>query len=168
LRTLKTFRICNHVIKTYAKKFKVAIASYSIQHDHIHLLIRTNRKSQYQSFFRVVSGQIAQRVTDTFHCEKFKENFWMYRPFSRIVRDRKSYLITKAYIKLNELEVLGVIPYQKSRLKYTTPETWKLLGINPKLIKWNFDYSKQIGNICSTKKRDRYRNLMKVGWPKLQ
>ncbi|MBC7371198.1 MAG: hypothetical protein H7326_06520, partial [Bdellovibrionaceae bacterium] len=37
------------------------VEQLSIQHDHIHLLVRTGRRSQYQHFFRVVAGQIAQR-----------------------------------------------------------------------------------------------------------
>lgn len=138
LRIPKTFAICMHVIKSYAKRFNIKIASHSIQNDHVHLMVRTNRKSNYQSFFRVAAGQIAQRVTDTFHCMKFKQNFWKYRPFTRIVRNRKSYYKTKAYIRLNELEVRKIIPYQKNRLKHTTAKIWQLLKVSPQSAGWTF------------------------------
>ncbi len=155
LRTPKTYLICQHVIRAYAKRFRVKIASHSIQHDHIHLLVRSDRKSNYQSFFRVVAGQIAQRVTDTFHCVKFKQNFWKYRPFTRIVRSRKSYLITKAYIRMNELEGRGIIPYQKKRLKCSTPQLWSLLKINPHQAGWRF-YAEVLDDFIIQKTRDRY------------
>lgn len=138
LRNPKTYSICHHVIKSYAKRFNVKIASHSIQHDHIHLLVRSDRKSNYQSFFRVVAGQIAQRVTGTFSCMKFSQNFWKYRPFTRIVKSRKSFYIAKAYIRLNELEGRELIPYQRTRLKKITRSIWKMLRINPELAGWNF------------------------------
>lgn len=158
LRMPKTFSITTHVIKAYAKRFKVRIASHSIQNDHIHLLVRTNRKSNYQSFFRVVAGQIAQRVTDTFHCVKFKQSFWKYRPFTRIVRNRKAYFITKAYIRLNELEGRKKIPYQKLRLKNSTRKIWSLLKIDPRRAGWKF-YSEYIDDLIIRADGDRYPRL---------
>ena len=138
LRTKKTRSICQHVIKSYAKRFNVRVTSVSIQFDHIHLLIKSNRKINYQSFFRVVAGQIAQRVTDTFHCVKHKESFWSHRPFSRILCTRKSYIIAKAYIHLNELEARKIIPYQIYRLKRATPKLWRILNVDPEIIQWRF------------------------------
>lgn len=156
LRTSKTFSICLHVIKSYAKRFNIRIASHSIQADHIHLLVRTNRKSNYQAFFRVVAGQIAQRVTDTFHFAKFKQSFWKYRPFTRIVRNRKAYYRTKAYIRMNELEGRRIIPYQKNRLKHSTIGLWKMLKIDPKKAGWSF-YDDLIYQVTS----DRYPNSLR-------
>jgi REP element-mobilizing transposase RayT len=49
------------LIRKYAFKFYIKIHHLSIQGDHIHLHIRTTRRSNYQSFFRVVAGQIAQQ-----------------------------------------------------------------------------------------------------------
>ena len=158
LRTPKTYSICKHVIRKYAKRFKIRIASHSIQNDHIHLLVRSDKKSNYQSFFRVVAGQIAQRVTDTFHCVKFKQNFWRYRPFTRIVRNSRAYYTTKAYIRMNELEGRGVIPYQKSRLRYSTPKLWQLLKVDPHAAGWTF-YANIMDQLVIHKKRDRYPKL---------
>ena len=157
LRTPRTFSICRHVIKSYAKRFKIRISSHSIQADHIHLLVRTNRKSNYQAFFRVVAGQISQRVTDTFHFKKFKQSFWRFRPFTRIVRNRKAYYRTKAYIRMNELEGQKIIPYQKSRLKHSTLGLWKLLKVDPKKAGWSF-YDDLIYQVTN---RDRYPKILR-------
>jgi REP element-mobilizing transposase RayT len=60
-RLPKRFSLIHFLIQKYALKFYVRIASLSIQGDHIHLHIHTTRRSNYQSFFRVVAGQIAQK-----------------------------------------------------------------------------------------------------------
>lgn len=74
LRTPFVFKLCSLVIEKYAKHFFIKIEQVSINNDHIHLLIRTHRRSSFLNFFRVVPGQIAQklekegllrRVTDT-------------------------------------------------------------------------------------------------------
>lgn len=61
LRSIHGFRLSQHLIQKYAKKFFVKIEQISIQNDHIHMMIRTSRRSLFQNFFRVVAGQIAQQ-----------------------------------------------------------------------------------------------------------
>ncbi|GIL16733.1 MAG: hypothetical protein BroJett040_04840 [Oligoflexia bacterium] len=61
LRTYRRYFLILQILERYSKKFFVQIEQYSIQGDHIHLLIRTKRRSQFTSFFRVVAGQIAQQ-----------------------------------------------------------------------------------------------------------
>ncbi len=60
-RTYKRFALIHFLLRKYAAHFFVKIEQVSIQSDHIHLLIRTTRRSNYQNFFRVFAGQIAQR-----------------------------------------------------------------------------------------------------------
>ncbi len=60
LRTSHAFNLSNKIIQHYAKYFFVKIEQVSIQNDHIHLLVRTSRRSLFHHFFRVVAGQIAQ------------------------------------------------------------------------------------------------------------
>ncbi len=60
-RTYKRFALIHFILRKYAVHFFVKIEQVSIQGDHIHLLIRTTRRSNYQNFFRVFAGQIAQR-----------------------------------------------------------------------------------------------------------
>lgn len=151
LRSPQVFLLSQKIIQSYAKRFFVKVEQISIQHNHIHLLIRTSKRSLYQYFFRVVAGQIAQRlekagllaqvhqvsrqsVTDTPPAQggKSKTSFgkarlWIYRPFTRVVRGHKAYKIVVEYIRLNEFEVRGLIRYSKQRLKGLSSAEWIIL-----------------------------------------
>lgn len=149
LRTPQSFKLILKIIEKYAKYFAVKIEQRSVQKDHIHLLIRTSRRKHYHHFFRVVAGQIAQRfekagllsgaqaaaklTTKPNPKANIKQKvtgtpkIWKYRPFSRVVRGWKSYKIIRNYIQLNEKEALGVIRYQKKRLRGLSTSDWQLL-----------------------------------------
>lgn len=144
LRSPSTFLLVQRIIARYAKRFLIKIEHISIQHDHIHILIRTSRRSSFHNFFRVVAGQMAQRfekegllrmVTDTpetaisrqFGKLKRKLKLWKQRPFSRVVRGYRAYRIVRNYIQLNEKEVLGYIKYQSQRLRGLSMSDWKIL-----------------------------------------
>ncbi len=60
LRISRRFKLIHFLIQKYAVKFFIKVEQVSIQNDHIHLLIRTSRRSLYHHFFRVLAGQIAQ------------------------------------------------------------------------------------------------------------
>ena len=60
-RSYRRFFLIHQILQRYALKFFIKVEQVSIQGDHIHLLIRSRRRSNYQAFFRVFSGQIAQR-----------------------------------------------------------------------------------------------------------
>ena len=142
LRSSRNFKLANHIIQKYAQKFFIKIEQVSIQPDHIHCLLRTSRRSHFHYFFRVVAGQIAQQfenlellsppikaeikssVTDAPNAGL---RLWKYRPFSRVVRGYKAYLVVRDYIELNEKEVTGVIRYSKNRLKGLSMADWELL-----------------------------------------
>ena len=126
LRHPKNYSVIGQIFKKYAKHFFIRIEQLSIQNDHIHCLIRAPKRRLYLNFFRVVAGQISQRlqaVTDT----PSQIRFWKHRPFSRIVRGLKAYGIIRNYIQLNEKEALGIIRYTKNRLKGLSSSDWKLL-----------------------------------------
>lgn len=139
LRSPKNFIMVMYLVKTYALRFSVKVEQVSIQFDHIHLLIRAPRRSKFHSFFRVLSGQIAQvfqirdylkNVTDTPKGRGMlagKLKLWKHRPFSRVVKGFRAYGIVRDYIQLNEKEAMGVIKYQKRRLKGLSSTDWELL-----------------------------------------
>ena len=108
--------------RKYAKRFFIKIEQISVQHDHVHLLFRSGKRSLIQSFLRVLSGQIAQTATDTYKKAKAGQRFWRYRPFTRVIKGWKPYLRVKDYIQLNEKEAKGEIKYKVNRLKGLTPE----------------------------------------------
>ncbi len=149
-RTHRRFALANAILRKYSARFFVKIQQVSFQGDHIHLAVRISRRSSFQNFLRVFSGQVAQRfrqeglvtsapgtserargepggaagasgdVTDT-------PKLWKYRPFTRVVRGRRAHLTLRNYIQLNEQEAAGVIPYRKDRLRGLSPDEWRKL-----------------------------------------
>lgn len=135
LRSFQALKLIDQIIKKYSSKFYIQIEQISIQNDHLHLLIRTKRRSQFHSFFRVVAGQIAQifyreglllgqSMTDT---PQKGTALWKFRPFTRVVRGYKAYKIVKNYIQLNEKEIRGEIKYRTSRLRGLLTHEWEIL-----------------------------------------
>jgi putative transposase len=132
LRSYKRYFLILKLLQKYALKFGVKIEQTSIQYDHIHILLRAPRRSNYFSFFRVLAGQIAQEfmkqglnqsVTDT------PKKLWKQRPFSRVVKGYKAYKVVRNYIQLNEAEGMKIISYSKTRLKGLSSSEWKLLWL---------------------------------------
>ncbi|WP_413574699.1 transposase [Bdellovibrio sp. HCB290] len=111
----------NSLLKKYSFKFFVKVEQFSIQHDHIHLLIRGGKRSNLQSFFKVLAGQFVQRLTDTFDKRHEGQKIWKYRPFTRVIKGYRPYLTVRNYIQLNECEMLGR-PYSKTRLRGLSKE----------------------------------------------
>jgi REP element-mobilizing transposase RayT len=62
LRHGVTYTLVQQIVRRWAKYFFVKVEQVSVQGDHIHLLIRAPGRAKYLNFFRVVSGQIAQRL----------------------------------------------------------------------------------------------------------
>lgn len=136
LRGYRSFDLTQKIIHKYAAKFWIQIEQISVQGDHIHILVRCKRRSQFKAFFRVTSGQIAQefqkqgllkKMTDTPSKEKKGTSLWRFRPFSRIVLGWKAYQTVRDYIQLNEKEALGIIKYNKERLRALSPTQRQLL-----------------------------------------
>jgi putative transposase len=136
LRSPLGFYIIHHIIKKYARRFFVKIEQVSVNHDHLHLLVRFSRRSQGLYFHRVVAGQIAQEfqkngflkfVTDTHKSVEGRVKLWKYRPFTRVIKGWKPYLTVRDYIQLNEKEASRKIVYKKQRLKGLSSLDWQLL-----------------------------------------
>ncbi|QDK46345.1 hypothetical protein DOM22_14805 [Bdellovibrio sp. ZAP7] len=121
LRHARNFLLFNRLMKKYSAKFFVKIEQLSVQADHVHLLVRGNKRSNVQSFLRVLAGQFAQRLTDTPNQKNEGAKVWKYRPFSRVIKGFKPYKIVKDYIQLNEREAQGR-PYSKTRLRGLSQE----------------------------------------------
>jgi REP element-mobilizing transposase RayT len=81
----KNFALVQELFQKYARHFFVKIEQTSIQGDHIHAKIRCSKRSLFHSFFKVVAGQIAQRVTATFQTGYKGPRIWKHRPFTRVV-----------------------------------------------------------------------------------
>jgi REP element-mobilizing transposase RayT len=77
-----------------------------------------------KTLLKMKKEEVQSSVTDT---PRAALRLWKYRPFSRVVRGYKAYLIVRDYIQLNEKEVMGVIRYSKNRLKGLSLGDWELL-----------------------------------------
>lgn len=135
LRSPLGFYLINYIIKKYARRFFVKVEQISINHDHLHLLVRFSKRSLGQHFLRVVTGQIAQEfkkneflvvktVTDT---PAKPAKLWKYRPFTRVIQGWKPYLMVRNYIQLNIKEASGKIKYKAQRLKGLSSAEWEVL-----------------------------------------
>ena len=136
LRTPQNFALVNQVIQKYAKKFFVKLEQFTIQNDHVHFVIRTSKRSNFQAFFRVVAGQIAQQMgklgrlhIPKTHLPKNQQKLWQYRPFTRVVLGFKGFRVVMNYVRLNEKEARGVIPYRKNRTRGLSQDEWEALWV---------------------------------------
>lgn len=127
LRSPVGFTICRTVIKLYARMFFVKIEQQAICGDHIHLLVRLSKRSLGQHFFRVVPGQISQQLKNLGLWVTGTRSIWLHRPFTRVVFGEKAHQIAMNYVRLNELEARGRLPYRKERLRGLRPEEWQVL-----------------------------------------
>ena len=157
LRHSQSYLVIHRVITKYSVHFGVRVDQVSIQADHIHMLIRARRRSQFHHFFRVVAGQVSQRfkhdgmlktasstistkpthtslrqqdlsaMTDTPEIAQSAGSLWKHRPFSRVVRGFRAFIIVRNYIQLNEQEAAGRIRYQKLRLRGLSMSDWEEL-----------------------------------------
>ncbi len=138
LRSPLGFYLINAIIKKYARRFFVKVEQVSINHDHLHLLVRFSKRSYGQHFLRVMAGQIAQEfkkngflvvrnVTDTPASSMKPAKLWKYRPFTRVIQGWKPYLIVRNYIQLNIKEASGSIKYKPQRLTGLSSSEWEVL-----------------------------------------
>ena len=117
LRNPATHTLVHRLLKKYSKRFYVKVEQFSVNSDHIHLLVRCSKRSFFHSFFRVFAGQIAQHATHTFRVKREGKSFWKARPWSRVIKGYKAYVLVRAYVKLNALEASGKVPYRKGRTR---------------------------------------------------
>ncbi len=136
LRQPRRFRRIHQLCDRYAKRFFIKLDKMSIQGDHIHILVRTAKRSGLQNFLRVFAGQIAQRFeaeglsrrifADSTDIIERRHKLWKYRPFTRVVKGRRAYVTVTLYVELNEQEAQGKIPYRKDRLRGIQIDEWRI------------------------------------------
>jgi len=100
-----------------AGRFEVKIYNNSLNSNHIHLLVKAPTQKSLHDFLRVLTGQIAQRITGAVRGKKNKFSFWLRPAWKRIVHWGRDFLGLHQYIYQNQLEALGLITYQPRKLK---------------------------------------------------
>lgn len=106
------------VIQKQANKFQVTIYEKNINFNHIHLLVRGKSRRGLQNFFRSLAGIVARLVTGAGKGKAFGR-FWSYLIYSRVLNSwKRDFTNVRNYIIQNNLEVLGLIPYQPRTRSY--------------------------------------------------
>ena len=123
------------LIKKHSFKFKIKVYEYSVQGNHLHLLVKAQSREGLQNFFRVLAGHTAQRILEEYPfkplaggapkkavgCTKNLRKFWSYLVYSRIVSWGREFKTVTKYIQQNTLELLQIIAYQpRQRTKSTS------------------------------------------------
>ncbi|MFM8313933.1 MAG: transposase [Deltaproteobacteria bacterium] len=112
LRLQRNKAIISKLLCECSHKFKVKIYNNSLNSNHIHLLLKARHHKDIHDFLRVLTGQIAQQITGAVRGKKNSLSFWLKPAWKRIVHWGKDFLGLHRYIYQNQLESLGLIPYQ--------------------------------------------------------
>ena len=105
---LAAFGHVTAAVTQVCEKHGVTIYKRSNNGNHLHLLVKIPSRQRWSAFIRELTGRIAQEVKALM--DNKGEKFWIYRPFTRIVRGwRRAFTIAKDYVHLNILEAEGFI-----------------------------------------------------------
>jgi len=112
LRLKQNRALISQLLFYLSEKFQVKVYNNSLNSNHIHLLVKAPTQKSLHDFLRVLTGQIAQRITGAVRGKKNKVSFWLRPAWKRIVFWGRDFLNLHRYIYQNQLETLGLIPYQ--------------------------------------------------------
>jgi putative transposase len=114
LRSVRNKSKVEALVWRYAKRFSVRIYEFSVQSNHIHIVLKARHRSLFQGFLRALAGNIACQVMGARKGEK-KGRFWDLLAFSRIVEWGRAFKAVLQYVLQNEKEARGETPYQRRR-----------------------------------------------------
>lgn len=117
LRMKKNKALISRLLFEVAERFQVKIYNNSLNSNHIHLLVKASTQKSLHDFLRVLAGQIAQRISGAVRGKRNKLSFWLKPAWKRIVHWGKDFLNMHRYLYQNQLETLGLIPYQPRKIK---------------------------------------------------
>ncbi|HAG90930.1 MAG TPA: hypothetical protein DCL41_03620, partial [Bdellovibrionales bacterium] len=86
----------NRTLKRQVRTFNHKILSWSVQKNHIHILLRIYDRKSYVRFIRAFTGLIAR---------KLGRGIWKFRPYSRVLSWGREIENVSNYIFRNEMEV---------------------------------------------------------------
>jgi len=112
LRLKKNKSLISRLLFEGAEKFQVKVYNNSLNSNHIHLLVKAPSQKNLNDFLRFLAGQIAQRITGAVRGKKNRFSFWLKPVWRRIVYWGRDFFNLQSYIYKNQLETLGLIPYQ--------------------------------------------------------
>jgi REP element-mobilizing transposase RayT len=116
LRRKRNKALISQILFEVAEKFHVKIYNNSLNSSHIHLLVKGSTQKSLHDFLRVLAGQIAQRITGAARGNKNPFSFWLRPAWKRIVHWGRDFLNLHRYIYQNQMETLGIVPYQPRKV----------------------------------------------------
>lgn len=102
------------ILKQKASHHAAKLYSFSVNSNHIHLLIKFPSADSQSGFLRDFAGTMALKIKTKYKISK-KTKVWDARPFSSLV---KSFPRIRAYIEKNKNEASGLWPYEKRPISY--------------------------------------------------
>jgi len=104
LRNPKVYVKVNAAFTKLNQKYGHRMYDYSNNGNHIHASLKLSNIHNWTAYIRELSSAIV-RVLRAAKLLDPNEKFWLYRPYTRIVRGwKKAFLALKQYIRLNKLE----------------------------------------------------------------
>ncbi|MBI4405424.1 MAG: hypothetical protein HY537_14770 [Deltaproteobacteria bacterium] len=97
-------------------RYEVCVYQFGNAGSHLHLVIRAKRRESFQAFLRAFAGTVALKVTGASKSNPFGK-FWRYLCYSRLVEWGAAFKTVRAYVWQNQLEGLGLIPYQARKIR---------------------------------------------------
>jgi REP element-mobilizing transposase RayT len=116
LRIKRNKALISLLLFEVAEKFEVKIYNNSLNSNHIHLLVKAPTQKSLHDFLRVLAGQISQRITGAVRGKKNPFSFWLRPAWKRIVHWGRDFFSLHRYIYQNQMETLGIVPYQPRRV----------------------------------------------------
>jgi REP element-mobilizing transposase RayT len=123
LWTSKNAKNVAAIVKRRAKASDLRIYQFSNNGNHLHILLRSKHKRDFQNFLKTVAGQIAQMITKARRGAP-KGKFWDALTFTRVGDWQRAYENLKDYVLQNLYEAAGVIPYTH-RGRQNTNRRWQ-------------------------------------------
>jgi REP element-mobilizing transposase RayT len=102
------------LVKNKTQHHLVKLYHFSINSNHIHMLLKFPTADAQRAFLRDFTGSLALKIKKTFQISQ-SIRVWDERPFTKLVR---AFKVIKNYIEKNRNESLGLWPYQKRPISY--------------------------------------------------
>ncbi len=99
-------------MENQARNFDHTVLTWSVQKNHIHILLRISSREMYVRFIRAFSGLVAR---------KLGRGLWKVRPFTKVLSWGRETWNVNNYIFKNEMEVFGIWSYQPRRRGASNP-----------------------------------------------
>jgi putative transposase len=112
------------LLQLKAKKYHASLYQFSVNSNHLHLLIKFKTAQLQAQFLRDFSGSLALKIKKTFRISKAVK-VWDERPFSRLVKG-KAFPFVAQYILKNRNEAAGIWSFTQRPLSALTRALEKL------------------------------------------